>query len=207
MSGTFEITVYPLRCGERLGANWVPLHFRRVRDSRWRAVVDAEARAYGFDLWCAACDQDPAGTLPLEDPELAMLAGLGRDVATWERVRDGALYGWREVICLDGEDDVRRLAHPIVAEVVVEAFNRIAQRQETAAAGAERKRFSKVSAKMREAGAASGLAEDHAMQVQVLAWLDQRRLWITATNVARAMEALTAGPGQVVPFRDGGGVR
>ena len=105
MTEACELTVYPLRCGERLGANWVPLHFRRVRDSRWRAVVEPEARAYGVDLWYAACDQDPAGTPPLEDPELAMLAGLGRDVATWERVRDGAGGARLGPACAAGVDE------------------------------------------------------------------------------------------------------
>jgi hypothetical protein len=53
--------------------------------------------------------------LPDDDKTLAQLAGFGRVVTEWRKVREGALRGW--VACSDG-----RLYHPVVAEKARDAW-------------------------------------------------------------------------------------
>ncbi|MCJ2128696.1 YdaU family protein, partial [Methylobacterium sp. E-045] len=68
-------------------------------------------------LWCASWHQAPAGSLPKDPKQLSKFAGYGRVVAEWERVAEGALYGWVE--CSDG-----RLYHPVFAEKAIEAWEK-----------------------------------------------------------------------------------
>ncbi len=60
-------------------------------DSAWRA---------GVTLWCRAWHQVPCGSLPDNDNALCGLAGLGRDIKAWMRMRGDALHGF--VRCSDG---------------------------------------------------------------------------------------------------------
>ena len=96
---------------------FMPLHVARLRDSDLAAYVDPEACWYAVLLWAASWHQIPAASLPDDDRVLAKLCGLGRDIGTFQRVRDGALHGF--VKCSDG-----RLYHPVVAEQANEAWAR-----------------------------------------------------------------------------------
>ena len=79
-------------------------------------------------LWCASWHQLPAASLPDDDRVLANLAGYGRVVKEWQRVREGALRGW--VKCDDG-----RLYHPVVAEKARESWRgKLEQRWRTESA-------------------------------------------------------------------------
>lgn len=98
------------------------LDVRRLRDSRIVATVEAEEFRAAILLWCASWHQVPAGSLPDDDIELAQLAGYGRVVKEWRKVRTGAMYGM--VRCSDG-----RWYHPIVAEKAVEAWESKLRRQ------------------------------------------------------------------------------
>ena len=96
---------------------FMPLDVKRLRDSDLAAVAtDAEFRA-AVMLWCAAWHQVPAGSLPDDDRTLAHLAGLGRNVAQFEDIRDMAVRGFAK--CSDG-----RLYHNVICEKVTEAWNR-----------------------------------------------------------------------------------
>ena len=95
----------------------MPLEVRRLRDSGIAGVADAEVFRCGVLTWCVAWYQLPAGSLPNDDAELCRLVGLGRDLKTWKRIKAGALRGWREFS--DG-----RLYHKVVAEKVIEGWNR-----------------------------------------------------------------------------------
>lgn len=65
-----------------------------VPQSRFYAIATPEEFMAGFSLLCRAWHQLPAGSLPSDDRELALLAGVGRDLAKWEQIKTGALYGW-----------------------------------------------------------------------------------------------------------------
>lgn len=95
---------------------YMELDVQKLRDSRFAAEVEAEAFRAGILLWCAAWHQVPAGSLPDNDSELSQLAGFGRVVREWRRVREQALSLF--VRCNDG-----RLYHPVIAEKAVAAWD------------------------------------------------------------------------------------
>jgi hypothetical protein len=95
---------------------YMELDVRRLRDSRFGAEVSGDAFRAGVMLWCAAWHQVPASSLPDDDIELANLAGYGRFVKEWKKVRAQALQGF--VPCSDG-----RLYHEVVAEKALQAWD------------------------------------------------------------------------------------
>jgi hypothetical protein len=107
---------------------YIPIYRHRLLMSRFNHLAsDAEWRA-GFTLWLASWDQQPAGSLPDDERELCQLAGLGRDIRQWRKVKKWALHNWQ--LCDDG-----RLYHPVVAEIVQDAWNKKhANRHRTSAA-------------------------------------------------------------------------
>lgn len=95
---------------------FMPLDVRRLRDSDLASLESPEACWAAVLLWAASWHQIPAGSLPDDDRVLSQLAGFGRVVKEWMRVREGALRSF--VKCSDG-----RLYHPVVVEKAVEAWN------------------------------------------------------------------------------------
>lgn len=94
---------------------FMPLDVVRLRDSDIAAVSTGDEFRCAVLLWCASWHQVPAASLPDDDMVLCQLAGFGRVVKAWKKVRAGALRGW--VKCSDG-----RLYHPVVAEKANEAW-------------------------------------------------------------------------------------
>jgi hypothetical protein len=94
---------------------FMPLHVARLRDSDLAAEEHPEACWYAVMLWSAAWHQIPAGSLPDNETVLARLCGLGRDLKTFRKHRDGAMRGF--ILCDDG-----RLYHPTVAEQALAAW-------------------------------------------------------------------------------------
>lgn len=94
---------------------YMELDVRRLRDSEFAAAASGEAFRAGVLLWCAAWHQVPAASLPDNDTELANLAGYGRVVREWKKVRPEALNGF--VKCSDG-----RLYHSVIAEKALAAW-------------------------------------------------------------------------------------
>ncbi|VVD29182.1 DUF1376 domain-containing protein [Paraburkholderia dioscoreae] len=94
---------------------FMPLDVVRLRDSDIAALSTGEEFRCAVLLWCASWHQVPAASLPDDDRVLSQLAGYGRVVTEWKKVRDGALRGW--IKCGDG-----RLYHPVVAEKANESW-------------------------------------------------------------------------------------
>jgi hypothetical protein len=94
---------------------FMPLDVQRLRDSDLAALESPECCWSAVLLWCASWHQIPAASLPDDDRVLAQLAGFGRVIKEWQRVREGALRGW--VKCSDG-----RLYHPVVAQKACDAW-------------------------------------------------------------------------------------
>jgi hypothetical protein len=91
-------------------------------DSEWRA---------GVTLWAKSFQQVPAASLPNDDHQLARLASI--DIKKWRRVKEVALRGWQ--LCTSD----RRLYHPVVAEMALEAWvGRLKQRKSSASGVAKR---------------------------------------------------------------------
>lgn len=92
--------------------SYMPLDVARLRDSEAAVVLSDEEFRAAIMLWCAAWHQVPAASVPADDRLLASLAGYGRDLDGWRRVKAGAMRGF--IACDDG-----RLYHPVVAEKAV----------------------------------------------------------------------------------------
>ncbi len=120
---------------------FLPLDVVRLRDSRLSATATGDEFRAAVLLWCVAWHQVPAGSLPNEERELASLAGYGRDLKAWAKLRTEAMRGWYEA-------SDRLLYHPVITEKVIEAWEaKLAQRKRTGLArlAALRKRLESVS--------------------------------------------------------------
>lgn len=95
---------------------YMELDVRTLRDSRFAAQVTGDAFRAGVLLWCASWHQVPAGSLPDDDVELSNLAGYGRFIKEWRKVRAEALTQF--VKCSDG-----RLYHETVCAKAAAAWN------------------------------------------------------------------------------------
>lgn len=108
----------------------MPLDCQRLRDSAILFKVRPVEFMAAVMLWTASWHQVPAASLPDDDDELCRLAGYGKDVRGWKKIREGAL--WKFQKCSDG-----RLYHPVIAEIAIgtweyrQAYNK---RTETARA-------------------------------------------------------------------------
>jgi hypothetical protein len=94
---------------------FMPLHVARARDSNILDATTGDEFKAAFLLWCASWHQVPCGSLPDDDTQLAKLAGYGRVVKQWTKVRAGALHGFAK--CSDG-----RLYHPVICEVAADVW-------------------------------------------------------------------------------------
>lgn len=182
------VEVYPLSFGDVLdGQYWIAMHYQRLLTSQWRVQAmrpeNREAAFFGFILWMEAMRQDPAGTLPVDDGELTMLAGLGMDRQAWARVRDFALRKWApvEVEADDGEY-VRRLAHPFVTRVVVRAMTGKRKAAAKVEAGVIYQKRSRVRRKLASFGTIRGEPPEAAVEF-IASWLHDQDMTISEANV------------------------
>lgn len=93
---------------------FMPLDVRRLRDSRIAAHVTGDEFRAAVLLWCASWHQEPAGSLPDDDVELAQLAGCVK-LRAFRKLRSAALHGF--IKCSDG-----RLYHPVIASFAVRVW-------------------------------------------------------------------------------------
>lgn len=98
------------------GFGYMPVYGEMLRTSDFNSLAtDAEFRA-AFNLWWSAWLQVPAASLPNNEGALCQLAGLGRDLKTWKKVRAVAMTKF--VLCTDG-----RWYHAFLAPLALEAWN------------------------------------------------------------------------------------
>ena len=91
----------------------------RMFTSSWYRAARKDGRGgiASLKLYWAAMLQCPAGSLPNDEEELCMLADFGEDMRAWKRHRLVAMHGF--VLCSDN-----RWYHPVVAEQVLDAYDR-----------------------------------------------------------------------------------
>lgn len=95
---------------------WVKLDLCRLHSSDFiHLIILATNDEFGaaVKLWTEAMRQVPASSLPDDDSILAYLAGYGRNLRAWRKVRPMALHGW--ILCTDG-----RFYHPVLAEMALD---------------------------------------------------------------------------------------
>ena len=192
--GDGPLPVYPLRLGQTATRlDRMQIHVHRLIGSAWLSRSTHEERGAALSLWAHSTGtQDPAGTLPDDDRELARLAEFGVDIEGWRRCRAGALHGWARVRVLreGGEPGPVRLAHPLMTEVacaMIEMLDAGAQRK---ADDLARKRRGRLREQMVKVGA-SKMAERWESVDAVMAWLVARGLSFSAGNVREACEAVS----------------
>ncbi|WP_265280655.1 YdaU family protein [Verminephrobacter aporrectodeae] len=98
-----------------------------LHDGDIPAIFNNEFLSAAF-LRIESLRQVPAASVPDDDIVLAELAGFGRAVSEWKKVREVALRGW--IKCSDG-----RFYHPGIADKAREAWE--AHRQGRAARGVD----------------------------------------------------------------------
>lgn len=199
-----EPFTYPLGFGQTLAAqDWVEWHFHKLLASRFVAHTisrgQEEAAFYGMLLWAESYRQDPAGTLPDDDVQLAQLARLGRDVDRWRELRPHALYGWAPIEIDNAEaSDGPRLGHMVIAQIALKSW----QRRDGKAQGREAARLAnlrhRVKGQLQSLGKAAYAANPEAVQ-RIAAWLAENQLFVTGDNVSAGIAAVLIG-GDVVPM-------
>jgi hypothetical protein len=192
--------LYPLRYGDTLSNHdWIELHVNRLLTSRFVAYcVSEDRRADGFTallLWSEAIRQDPAGTLPDDDVELAQLAKFGADVAGWRAARPGALYGWQPCD-VEGLDDgvPRRLGHRFLTDVVARMHVRKKGRDQQREANKQAQVRSRVRRKLAAMRVGKALQESDQVVHAVAEYLMHGDLYITDDNVRVALEEAAGVP-------------
>lgn len=200
---------YPLTWGETLSNHdWVPLYVNRLLTSQFVAYACAQGRREDIGtaliLWCESFKQDPAGTLPDDDVELAQIARFGADVDAWRAARKGVLHGWERVtIDGDGVGAGPRLGHMVIAKIAQDMHRRKSGRD----AAREASRMSSLRSRVRAKIKGLGYAKPHYGNAQIInlvsEWLDRHNLYCTDENVSVAMLEAVGIPRDVTPLRRG----
>ncbi len=113
--------------------HFMPLDVVRLVDSDLTAIASGDEFKAAILLWCKSWHQVPCSSLPNDDRMLAHLAGYGRDLKAWRKVKDVAMRGF--VLCDDG-----RFYHPVIAEKAIEAAASKAEHVSERKGDQERKR-------------------------------------------------------------------
>lgn len=201
--------LYPLGYGDRLSNHdWVPLYVNRLLTSRFIAHACAADRRQDIGtaliLWSESFKQDPAGTLPDDDVELAQIARFGRDIEAWRAAREGAMHGWAVTEIPGAEEgDPPRLGHAVIAGIAADMFKRKSGRDQARENGRQAQSRSRIRAKLTHLKYPKHLVTNDEVVQRIMAWLAQSSLPITDDNVRAAMETAVGIPRVVPMSRDG----
>ncbi|NVK56672.1 MAG: hypothetical protein HWE26_13760 [Alteromonadaceae bacterium] len=205
--------LWPLAVGETLSNHdWFPLYGHRLLGSSFvmRATMAGRHDVIGAAviLWAEAMRQDPAGTLPDDDLQLASLARF-RSVEEWQERRADVLRGFVPVAVEDGRNGrtITRLGHPVLEEICFDMLKRKKTRDASRANGQAAVRRSRLKKKMLEVGAPEHMVADDRVVGELLRHFEMSDLYMTPDNVRQAMRDLFGYgvAGGVVPMRPAGG--
>ena len=190
--GTDDVFRYPIPLGVRLESHgWFQFHHSWWRTSDFRRDADRDVRGVFLDLLCASQDEDPVGTLPVSDSDLAWVARISLD--EWVRLMARPitpLYGWSRCIVSDGRV---RLYHPKLLTVTKSAAQSKVDAEQRRADDRERKRLKDLPERILRAGGSRRLSEDQSYVVrldQVLCETLEPGTSRTVLRVKQAMEQL-----------------
>lgn len=195
---------WPLAKGETLSDHeWWPFHGHRFLGSEFvtERLMKGEraALATAVVLWAEAMRQDPAGTLPVSDLQLAALARFAT-IKDWLEVKDAALGGFALVVVEDGADEIQRYGHDMLRELAVEMIKRKRGRRTAREAQNLATRKSRIRGVIRHIGARAAWAEDDRIVAGVEAHIAAIGLTISAENVRLALAEVLGIELSVVPF-------
>ncbi|QOL83127.1 DUF1376 domain-containing protein [Pseudooceanicola spongiae] len=188
---------YPLQWGDTLSNHdWIPLYINRLLTSDFIAYSVAEGRrgdiGTALILWSESFKQDPAGTLPDDDVQLAQIARFGSDIEGWKAAREGVLHGW-QATQIDGESTrsrarTQRLGHAVISEIALDMHRRKSGRDQAREAGRLAQVRSRVRKKLSVLKVARHIRESDQIVQAVASYLDTSNLYVTDDNVRLALE-------------------
>lgn len=201
---------WPLAVGDTLSNHdWFPFYGHRFLSSGFvaRAIMADRREDIGtaLILWAEAMRQDPAGTLPDDDLQLASLARF-RSVEEWQEARPGVLHGWFPVLVEDGRNgrEVVRLGHALIETIVTDMHKRKRGRDVAREAGRAAQRKTRIRKKMAEIQVPDHIIGDDRILNEIVAFFDRTPdLYITPDNVRAAMVEAIGYTGQVARFPGG----
>lgn len=181
---------YPIPVGVRLSSHgWFQFMHSWWRTSDFRRDADREVRAVWLDLLTGAQDEDPVGTLPVSDKDLAWVARIPLD--DWMRLMSRPMtpiYGWKRCIC---SDDRIRLYHPKLLTITEDAARSKVDAADKLASDRERKRLKALEDRIVAAGGSQRLAADAAYRLRLDQYLTDNASGSRTVAVVRAaMEAM-----------------
>lgn len=197
---------WPLKLGETLSSHdWFPFHGHQFLGSSFvRTSVMAGRRediGTAVILQAEAMREDPAGTLPTDDIELADLARF-RSLDEWLQVRARVLKGWVTVLVEDPRTGAmsERLGHPDIEDVVKDMYKR--KRGRDAARDSSRMALKrhKIRTKMQEMGVPEHMAADKGAIQMLAEHFDHADIYITPDNLRAAMAEVLGYTGAVTPL-------
>lgn len=204
-----EPWLYPLSFGDTLATNdWIEWHVHRFLGSaflaRMKYLDRRDVIGVAVELWSNSYLEDPAGTLPDDDIDLADKAGFGVDVERWIEMRPLALWGWSPILIENaGETVAGRLGHKRIALIAHESW----KRKDGRATGREAARHAGVKSKVKAkllAMKRKTYAENDRLLDEVARHLSRSGLWVNEDNVLAALETLHGIP-RVVSLKGGAG--
>lgn len=200
-----EIEIYPLERGMMLaGLEWWPFYGHRFEQSDLyvRAVASGRLDWIGgaLLLWNACMRQDPCGTAENDPLYLAHMVRMS--VASWSEIAPEILRGWRvvQVATPDG-GDVERITHPVIRDVAKEQFRRTQAFKAGRASQGERKRRSRLIAKMTEMHVPPGIVGSGQTVGQILDYLTRADLYLTDQNIRAALSECVGWSGNVASIK------
>ncbi|WHP68848.1 hypothetical protein [Phaeobacter inhibens] len=199
--------IWPLKRGDTLSSHdWFPFFSHRFLGStfvrRCRATKRREDIGTAVILWAESMRQDPAGTLPPGDLDLADLAHF-HCMDEWQQAKENVLYGWVPVLVEDprtGEFETK-LGHPGMIEDIVQDMHKRKKGRDHAreAQNLATKKF-RIRDKMRGMGVDEHIISDDRAVTALAEFFAQSSLYITPDNVRTAMIEVLGYTGKVTPI-------
>ncbi len=201
-----EYSAWPLKRGETLSNHdWFPFYGHRFLASSFvlKSTMTGNRAHIGtaMILMAEAMRQDPAGTLPICDVDLASMARFS-SVDEWLACKEGVLHGWSEVYVEDAAtgDASPRLGHMgFLAQVAGDMFKRKRGRDAARTAGNEAVRRSRIKKKMEVMRLPDHMTNDQVVHA-LAEHFKHSDLYITDANVRTALFEVIGWNGDVVPL-------
>ncbi|WP_172332645.1 hypothetical protein [Mangrovicoccus sp. HB161399] len=210
MDGGAIVHLWPLKKGETLSSHdWFPFYGHRFLGSEFMAAALMDGRREDIGtaviLWTEAMRQDPAGTLPASDVQLASLARFP-SVEAWRKVRAHVLHGWSEVLVEDvvSGGTVTRLGHlSLVQDIVEDMYRRKRGRDAARSAASLAVTKTRIRKKLAAIGVAEHIAQDSRVIDDLAEHFRRHSLYVTEDNVRDALSELHGWGSNVTPMPRG----
>ncbi|KAB6714316.1 hypothetical protein [Roseobacter sp. TSBP12] len=209
---TSDFIVWPLRVGETLSNHdWWPFYGHKFLGSKFlsTALMEKQREVIGtaLILWSEAMRQDPGGTLPSSDIELASLARYS-SLDDWCVVKGRVMHGW---VTVHVEDMVtgrmeERLGHPgLIQGIVEEMYKRKRGRDGAREAAKLAVKKSRIKAKLAEMKVGEAIISNPQAITALAEYFEHSDLYITSDNVKAAMVEVLGYSGEIAKFPRSGG--